>query len=423
MVDDVFGESLRRLRTERGLSVRRLAALVNYSPTYLSEVERGIKPATDDIAARCDAQLDAGGSLLAVARTSRQRSEDVPSSASPATPTPEEVVMAADESARFIFRAGYSLSGEVIGQLESEVVWLAEQYLRRSPYSMFRPLVRLRRDVFDFIDGRPRPEHLRDLYRIAGRLSSILAHLSSDLGHPHGAETHTRTALMCAEMSGDDTHTGYIRWIQAQVMYWQGDYARSAQRARSARENAPDTHGSVLRLASQEARALAALGDEQNASTALRLATEDRDRAVDGEPEPGVFDFTPGKAAYYAAEAHLALATETHARQAIIDAEESLALFEGGRGSSPETITAAGLDLAAAHLACSELEAASEHLDAVLQLPAESRTVPVTQRAMGLSASLAAMPYTDSRHAIELREQIDAFCAYPAVRALPAVPD
>ena len=62
-----FGEKLRQLRNERDLSLTRLAALTHYNKGYLSRVETGQKPATDDIARACDMALEARGELIAAA--------------------------------------------------------------------------------------------------------------------------------------------------------------------------------------------------------------------------------------------------------------------------------------------------------------------------------------------------------------------
>ncbi|MFF7636191.1 helix-turn-helix domain-containing protein [Kitasatospora sp. NPDC008050] len=62
--DERFGAELRRLRTERGLSLSALSRLLHYSKGYLSKIENGSKPAGHDLARRCDELLRADGSLL-----------------------------------------------------------------------------------------------------------------------------------------------------------------------------------------------------------------------------------------------------------------------------------------------------------------------------------------------------------------------
>ncbi|MCY0949212.1 helix-turn-helix domain-containing protein [Streptomyces sp. H27-S2] len=63
-----FPARLRSLRGERGLSLADLARRTHYSKGYLSKIETGAKPATPDVARRCDEVLRAGGELLRLVR-------------------------------------------------------------------------------------------------------------------------------------------------------------------------------------------------------------------------------------------------------------------------------------------------------------------------------------------------------------------
>ncbi|MGW0515890.1 nSTAND1 domain-containing NTPase [Crossiella sp. NPDC003009] len=58
-----FGAGLRRLRTERGLSLTQVAQLVHYSKGYLSNIENGRKPVNPGLARRLDEALAADGEL------------------------------------------------------------------------------------------------------------------------------------------------------------------------------------------------------------------------------------------------------------------------------------------------------------------------------------------------------------------------
>ncbi|WP_413755126.1 helix-turn-helix domain-containing protein [Streptomyces sp. MMBL 11-3] len=64
---ETFGECLRRLRTERGMSLAGLAALAHYSRSHLSKVENGQKVSTPELAESCDSALAAGGVLVRLA--------------------------------------------------------------------------------------------------------------------------------------------------------------------------------------------------------------------------------------------------------------------------------------------------------------------------------------------------------------------
>ncbi|HZX05422.1 helix-turn-helix transcriptional regulator, partial [Kribbella sp.] len=49
-----FGSLLRQCRQTAGLSLRQLAAQVGYDHSYLSQVERGQRPGSADLARLCD---------------------------------------------------------------------------------------------------------------------------------------------------------------------------------------------------------------------------------------------------------------------------------------------------------------------------------------------------------------------------------
>jgi hypothetical protein len=335
----------------------------------------------------------------------------------------EEIVMAAEESARFVRRTGVAVTPEVLEQLDADVRWLAVEYLRRPKYAMFRPLAGLRRDVFDVIDRHPRPAYLVDLYRVAGQLSALLADASFDLGQPYAADSHARTAWLCADLAGDDTLRPYIRGGQCNVAYWRGEYRDAAELGRSEQRFA--SGGSdLLRGASHEARALAAAGEEREADRALRVAADARDRAAEETHPAGIFYFAPSRAACYASDARLLLGGETNVRLAVSAAEEALELLGAApeQENSTELTAAAQLDLVAAHLALNDLDGASAHGRAVLQLPSENRTVPIIGRMAKIDQALTGAAFENVIPASDLREQIALFSAYPAAHELPQLP-
>jgi len=176
-------------------------------------------------------------------------------------------------------------------------------------------------------------------------------------------------------------------------------------------------------LASQEARALAAAGEERAADRALGAAANARDGAAEGIRPVGVFYFEPGVAAYFASDARLSLGGETNLRLAVSAAEEALELLGAmPEGEHAEQTAAAQLDLVAAQLALHDLDGAGVHAQAVLQLPSENRTVPIIGRMAKIDQALAGAAFKDVTLASDLREQIALFSAYPATRELPQLP-
>jgi tetratricopeptide (TPR) repeat protein len=334
----------------------------------------------------------------------------------------EEIELSAQESARIVREAGHSVTESVLEQLNDDVRWLAEEFLRRPPYAVFRPIASLRREVFGLIDAYPRPDRLRELYKIAGQLSALLAHASSDLGQLYAADSNARNAWMCADLSDNRSLKVYTRWVQSNVAYWRGDFPDAAQMAALAEPEAADD-SDRLRLLSQQARAFAAMNDRAGADRALNVAQDIRDGMSEGT-QPGVFNFAPGKAAYYASEVRITLGGESDLELAVQQAEEAVELF--GRtqtpDQSPELMAAAQLDLAQAHLNLGDLDAASVDAQEVLSLPAENRTVPIMGRVGKVDDLLQEPAFRRTPLAVELRDQIETFSAYPAARELPQPP-
>lgn len=321
--------------------------------------------------------------------------------------------MAAEESAQFRrWSAATNVDDNVLEQMEADVAEIAMRYLIDPPATVFSRLISARDDVFALISGRQNPRHTMNLYKIGGQMCALLAHASADLGHPHAANTHARTALHCAEVAGHAPLRVYTRWVQSNVAYWEGRYDDAAGLVESAMTDA--TSGTaLLRLASQQARINAARQDHSGVGQALAIvANAPTDPTAE---EPGVFAFATGKAAYYASEAHRELGGTGHLDAAVDWAVTAVAEFAAERRPNTQFIAAARIDLARAHLARGEVDAAAEHLAPVLASTiAEQRTVPVISRAASLNALLSARPDLASSTLAALRDDLAEFCSAPA---------
>jgi hypothetical protein len=338
-----------------------------------------------------------------------------------ALPRQEEISMAAEESARFNRRSAVSITPQIIEQLEGDIRRLAEEYMRQPPYAVFRPLAMLRHDVFEMIERHPHPAQLVGLYRVAAYSSAMLAHASSDLGQAHAADSHARTAWLCADLAEDDVIRPYVRWVQSNVAYWRTQYRDAAELANSGQQYT-STSSDQSRLSSQTARALAAMKDESGANRALASAAEAHTEQAHDHPY-GVLHFAPGKAAYYASEVRQSLGGRANLEQAVRDAELALTMFhEAPEGeTSAELVAAAQLDLVSAHVALTDLDAANAHMRTVLELPSENRTVPVVSRVTKIGGALSSPAFAKAALASELRDRIRLFKAYPAERELPSL--
>lgn len=308
---------------------------------------------------------------------------------------------------------------DLLDQIGRQVGDLSVAYLTQPPLALVGPVWRLRREVFDLLEKRRHPSLTAPLYSLAGRLCALIAHASADLGDPVAAETNTRTAWLCAELADDDSLRAFVRWVQSNVAYWNGDYPTAAQLAHSGRRYA--TKGSnLLRLVSAEARSWAACRRTPEAEQALTVARTVRERDPALDRQPGVFRFGPEKAAYYASETLLALGGADNARLAAREAGEALHLLETAvpQRRSPELVAASRLDLCNAHLALADLDGAAAQLRAVLTLPADNRTEPIVGRIKLTESSLQSGRFTRSALSVQLLEEIGLFRADPARRDL-----
>ncbi len=61
---ETFGEALRRIRNQRGYSLREFSRVVTFGYTYIGQVERNEKPGSDYFASHVDEALSAGGALV-----------------------------------------------------------------------------------------------------------------------------------------------------------------------------------------------------------------------------------------------------------------------------------------------------------------------------------------------------------------------
>jgi hypothetical protein len=328
----------------------------------------------------------------------------------------EEVIVAAEESAQFHrWSAATNVDDDVLEQMSADVAELARRYQIDPPATVFSHLLGPRDDVFTLIAGRQQPRYTTDLYKIAGQLCALLAMATFDLGYPHAAETHARTALHCAEVSGYTPLRSFIGWVQSNMAYWDSRYDEAAQLVEAALSDATGT--ALWRLATQQARIHAARRQPGDVSRALALAaTAPTERTPD---EPGILGFDAGTAAYYASEAHCALGGTEHLDAAVDLAHTALDEFSAEPRPKALYVVAARFDLALAYLGRGELDAVSEHLAPVLRsTDAEYRIVPGISRARSLNTLLAQRPDLASGALAALRGDLAEFCTHPA--AVPA---
>ncbi|MGH3912564.1 MAG: hypothetical protein ACRDTC_04025, partial [Pseudonocardiaceae bacterium] len=328
-------------------------------------------------------------------------------------PFREEIAMVAEESAQFRrWSATTNVDDTDLEQMTADVAELARGMQIDPPALIYTRLLGARDDVFRLIAGQQQPHHTTALYKIAGQITAMLAVATFDLGHPHSANTHFRTALHCAEMSGHTPIRAFVRSWQSTIAYWARRYDEAAELIETGLPDA--TSGTnLLRLTSQLARINAARHQPQEVTRALALTeTAPTESTPD---EPGTLGFDTATAALLVGEAHYALGGTAHLDAAVSWAHTALELFHVEAQPKISYVAATRFNLAHAYLGKGDLDAVGEHLAPILHATtAEYRTVPVIARARSLHTLLTQRTELTSPTLSALRDDLAGFITHPA---------
>lgn len=270
MNQPAFGDELRRLRRQRGLSLKEFARVVHFDPGYLSKIENGLKPPTATVASRCDAALDADGALSAlvpapaVSRLSRSTNTTMDVVEMRVIDSSEGVLVGADyvESLHATIKNFAALDGIHGG------AYIAPLALRS-----FRRAQRI------LGEGRYEPASERDLEAVTAEVGELSGWLLFHAERHEESRQVNAEALTLARIAGDASMEWFVLSNQALASVHTGRN-REALRTAQSMTCGQDLPGRVRALFDvRAARALAALGDS---SSALRAFDRARSAFADG---------------------------------------------------------------------------------------------------------------------------------------------
>ncbi|MFI0914245.1 XRE family transcriptional regulator [Streptomyces abikoensis] len=322
---------------------------------------------------------------------------------------------AADEAAAWAAWAESTNVGEVaLEQLLCDTRDLAREYLVSDPAAVFARTKVLRDRVFVLLEGRQHPRQTRDLYRVAGYLCALLAWMSSDLGHLRNAETHGRTAWLCAQLAENRELAAWVLSTRSKVAFWDGRLRDGITHARRGSEQRPQGTVAIL-LACQEADAWSELGAGREARAALTRAEEARD-AGSSDDIGGLFSCPEIRRANYAAGVRLRVGDPAGALR---EAEEALRTQPAhAYGTSAQIY----IGRAFAHLMLGSPDGAADAVEPVLALASEYRLDPLVHRMRELARALARSKFSGTRPGRQLQMEINAWCTVTAPRLLALSP-
>ncbi|GAA1801677.1 helix-turn-helix domain-containing protein [Actinomadura chokoriensis] len=224
--NETFGEALRRLMTNRGIGVRAIARQVPCDAGHVSKLCHGHKSPSEQLAARLDAILDAGGLLIDLARTT----PEVPVQASSVNPGAHADEWGEDDEMqrRRLLQALATLGAasspaveavqcirdgvdRAIGRDESShldeweetVAEYGYTYLLLPPHRLLRDLAADLVTVQRITGRRTGDRSLPSWYRVTGGLAALMAKTLCNMGQPRIARDWWVTAQHAADASRD----------------------------------------------------------------------------------------------------------------------------------------------------------------------------------------------------------------------------
>ncbi|MFD7552200.1 XRE family transcriptional regulator [Streptomyces sp. NPDC059816] len=345
-----------------------------------------------------------------------------PDSEAPADDTASgHVGRAARESLGFANSITTNVTDETLTYLSDDLARIATAYVHAPIRPLFDELIEVRDDLFQFLNGRQKPRHTRDLFYLAGTTCLLLAHASQNLGDHRAALAQVHTADTCARQAD---HHGLLAWTAgtaALIAEWSPRPRRALQHIDQATTLAPAGE-SRIRLAAIEARTAARIGDHHRAVGALRRMNTARDET----PAPdsladfgGILTFPAPKQDYYTGATHSLLGNHTqaehHATHAI---EQYIRGPREERSYGDEAL--ATVDIITARLAQGDVDAAATALQPLLALPPAQRIQQLGDGMQRITHALRHAPLQSHPTARELTKAITSFQVLDG--ATPALP-
>ena len=266
-----FGELLRECRLAAGLSIGQLAKRVHYSKGYLSKIENDLKLPHETMARLCDGVLDAGGGLIAAARSARDQAAQRATDAGLRLGRRQVLVAGT--------ALGVALAGgprpvpdeKVVTGMRTSFEHLRALGMQTSPVVVLEPLIALVRTVHALALENPEPIRAR-LLLLAARIAEYTGWMNQEAGDEQSAVSWTRHASELARAGGDREIVSYAFVREAGLALYRQDADSTVELARQAQRvdrASPRTLGLASR---REAQGHALAGDRSSFDRALDRA-------------------------------------------------------------------------------------------------------------------------------------------------------
>ncbi|MEU5992841.1 helix-turn-helix domain-containing protein [Spirillospora sp. NPDC047418] len=408
--NETFGEALRRLMTDRGIGVRATARQVPCDAGHVSKLCHGHKSPSEQLAARLDAILDAGGLLIDLARTTPEapvqagsvipgvhaddRGEDdemqrrrllqaLATLGAASSPAVEAVQCIRDGVDRVIGRDESSH----LDEWEETVAEYGYTYLLLPPQRLLRDLAADLVTVQRITGQRTGDRSLPSWYRVTGGLAALMAKTLCNMGQSRMARDWWVTAQHAADASRDADLSLWIRGEQiVHGLYENRPSVLLLRKADQAVASGTACRG-LLHVRTVRAQLLALEGAREEAAAELRMCEEIfgcLPASVTGEVR-SVAGWAEDRLRYTEAWVHAHAGERDRVDTAVARAAQVLP------GDDPRVRVQLDLLRAAGHVRAGDTTEGVQHAHIVYETqPTEHRTVMVTSLARQVSEAVPA---------------------------------
>jgi DNA-binding XRE family transcriptional regulator len=345
---DTFGEALRRLRTESGLTQGELARAATWSQSQVSRAEQGQFTPDDATVERLDQALNASGQLVAAHLGAKAPAQQLA--------VPSRDPLAFSDLMRKIHRT--DVGRDTIDQLTVITEQLCCEYVTRPAEDLRIDAHHQLEYVQRLLEGPTRLADHRELLVIAGWLSLLIGCVNFDLGLARHAEAARNAAFQLGREAGHGEIVAWSYEMSAWFALTQGRYRSIPDYVDAGIAAAP--HASVaVQLAAQAAKAHARMNNPSD----VRRALDQGARLLTGHEHPSRpenhFVIDPTKWDFYAMDCYRLVGEDARATE---QAREVLRLSErpDGTDRSPMRATEARLTMSIVSVRSGDLDGATE---------------------------------------------------------------
>ncbi len=385
-----FGDHLRELREQRDLSLRVLSDMTRYSKSVLSLWENGRRMPPPEAAEVLDDQLQAGGTLAALAAP--------------------DVHAAAQRDSERLAALLQTSRGELVDDVESTTARLAVEYLGNPGAALLEEITAARDDVVTSLRARRLrdPHQVHQLLADVGYLSGILSYAALDDGNPRAAMVHTEAAWEAAELVGSNQLRAWVRGTQSLILRFGQRYSAALERAEDGLRYATTGSGRA-RLLAGVGQCHANMGDRHATRRALANAETAMDADAGRDEMAGLFTFSRAKLYYYSGSSLIWLDGGEDAVRARRQAHTAIELWERSeRDRSVADEALARVYAATAALQLHDLESAADELQPILAAENGSSVSWIGKRMERITGMLTTAPFIGAPEARNLAERISA---------------